>query len=122
VSIVRSEALAITETLTQLHNRRGFESTLAVEIARQRRHGGALSLAVLDLDRFKELNDRRGHEAGDQALRLLGDVLRSGTRRSDSTARIGGDEFVIVMPRTPQASKRAVGLARSSLKRQAQLN
>jgi diguanylate cyclase (GGDEF)-like protein len=103
VKIARIEALAITDELTQLHNRRGFESILTAEIARQRRHGGALSLAVLDLDRFKELNDRRGHDAGDQALRLLGDVLRKGTRASDSPARIGGDEFVIVMPKTPAA-------------------
>jgi diguanylate cyclase (GGDEF)-like protein len=103
MSIVRSEALAITDALTQLHNRRGFESALSVEIARQRCHGGALSLAVLDLDRFKELNDRRGHEAGDQALKLLGDVLRKSARPCDSTARIGGDEFVIVMPKTPRA-------------------
>jgi diguanylate cyclase (GGDEF)-like protein len=102
-NIARIEALAITDELTQLHNRRGFESVLTVEIARQRRHGGALSLAVLDLDRFKELNDRRGHDAGDQALRLLGDVLRRGTRASDSPARLGGDEFVIVMPKTPAA-------------------
>jgi PleD family two-component response regulator len=85
-NIVRSEALATTDVLTQLHNRRGFESALTVEIARQRRNGGALSVAVLDLDRFKELNDRRGHEAGDQGLRLLGDVLRKSTRPSDSTA------------------------------------
>jgi diguanylate cyclase (GGDEF)-like protein len=103
MNIARIEALAITDELTQLHNRRGFESILTAEIARQRRHGGALSLAVLDLDRFKELNDRRGHDAGDQALRLLGDVLRKGTRASDSPARIGGDEFVIVMPKTPAA-------------------
>lgn len=103
MNIARIEALAVTDELTQLHNRRGFESILTAEIARQRRHGGALSLAVLDLDRFKELNDRRGHDAGDQALRLLGDVLRKGTRASDSPARIGGDEFVIVMPKTPAA-------------------
>jgi diguanylate cyclase (GGDEF)-like protein len=103
MNIARIEALAITDELTQLHNRRGFESILTMEIARQRRHGGELSLAVLDLDRFKELNDRRGHDAGDQALRLLGDVLRKGTRASDSPARIGGDEFVIVMPKTPAA-------------------
>src|ERR1700733_14594003 len=76
---------------------------MTAETARQRNNGGALSLAVLDLDRFKELNDRRGHDAGDQALRLLGEVLRRGTRASDSTARIGGDEFVIVMPKTPKA-------------------
>jgi diguanylate cyclase (GGDEF)-like protein len=102
-NVARIEALAITDELTQLHNRRGFESRLTAEIASQRRHGGALSLAVLDLDRFKELNDRRGHDAGDQALRLLGEVLRKGTRASDSPARIGGDEFVIVMPQTAAA-------------------
>jgi diguanylate cyclase (GGDEF)-like protein len=102
-NIMRIEVLAITDELTQLHNRRGFESTLTAEIASQRLHGGALSLVLLDLDRFKELNDRRGHDAGDQALRLLGDVLRKGTRASDSPARIGGDEFVIVMPKTAAA-------------------
>ncbi len=58
---------------------------------------------MLDLDRFKELNDSKGHEAGDQALRLLGTILLEHTRHSDSIARLGGDEFVIMMPNMVKA-------------------
>jgi diguanylate cyclase (GGDEF)-like protein len=58
------------------------------------------SLAIVDLDRFKALNDSRGHHTGDKALKLLAEVLRENTRESDSIARLGGDEFAIVMPNT----------------------
>jgi len=90
--------LATTDPLTRLHNRRSFESIGEMELARQRRYGGIFSLAVIDLDGFKELNDSRGHHVGDLALKLLADVLRENTRQSDSIARLGGDEFAILMP------------------------
>jgi diguanylate cyclase (GGDEF)-like protein len=98
--IAKMEVLTVTDELTRLPNRRGVESVIRREIARQRRYGGVLSLAVLDLDRFKEVNDRQGHAAGDRALKLIGAVLSRYTRESDSVARLGGDEFVIVMPST----------------------
>ncbi len=102
LNISRIEALTITDSLTGVHNRRGLESIVGIEIARQKRYGGVFSLAILDLDRFKQLNDFQGHDAGDRALRLLGDVLRDTTRQSDSIARLGGDEFAVVMPNTPK--------------------
>jgi diguanylate cyclase (GGDEF)-like protein len=102
LNIARIEALAVTDSLTGVHNRRGLESVVDREIARQRRYGGVFSLVILDLDRFKQLNDFRGHDVGDLALRLIGDVLRDTTRRSDSIARLGGDEFAVVMPNTPK--------------------
>jgi diguanylate cyclase (GGDEF)-like protein len=89
---------ATTDVLTGLYNRRGFESVAEREIARQKRYGGVFSLVVLDLDRFKSLNDSKGHEAGDRALCLLGSILRDTLRDADSIARLGGDEFAIVMP------------------------
>lgn len=92
--------LAIHDSLTGLRNRRSFESIAEMEIARQKRYGGVFSLAVLDLDNFKDLNDSGGHHVGDEALRLLADVLREHTRKSDSIARLGGDEFAILMPNT----------------------
>lgn len=96
------ETLATTDFLTGLHNRLGFQSVAEKEIARQERYGGVLSLAVLDLDGFKALNDSKGHASGDLALRRLGDILRENLRQSDSIARLGGDEFVIVMPNTQE--------------------
>jgi diguanylate cyclase (GGDEF)-like protein len=73
-----------------------------MEITRQKRYGGVFSLAILDLDNFKEVNDAEGHHVGDKALRLLADVLRAYTRKSDSLGRLGGDEFAILMPNTQQ--------------------
>jgi diguanylate cyclase (GGDEF)-like protein len=92
--------LATSDPLTKLHNRRSFESIGEMELARQRRYGEIFSLAVIDLDGFKKLNDSRGHHVGDLALKLLAEVLRKNTRQSDSIARLGGDEFAILMPLT----------------------
>jgi len=95
--------LAASDSLTGLRNRRGFEVIADMEITRQKRYGGVFSLAILDLDNFKNVNDSEGHHVGDNALRLLADVLREHTRNSDSIARLGGDEFVILMPNTRQS-------------------
>jgi diguanylate cyclase (GGDEF)-like protein len=92
--------LATYDSLTGLRNRRSFESIADMEIARQKRYGGVFSMAILDLDNFKNVNDSEGHHAGDKALRLLADVLREHTRKSDAIARLGGDEFAILMPNT----------------------
>ncbi len=92
--------LANQDVLTGLHNRRGFESIVAQELARQKRYGKAFSLAVIDLDGFKALNDSRGHLAGDSALKILAQALRENTRQTDRIARVGGDEFAILMPLT----------------------
>ncbi|MGH8370559.1 MAG: GGDEF domain-containing protein [Gammaproteobacteria bacterium] len=94
---------ATHDPLTELRNRRSFESITELEISRRKRYGGVFSLAVMDLDNFKQLNDSKGHRAGDQALILVADILREHTRNSDSTARLGGDEFAILMPDTLKA-------------------
>jgi diguanylate cyclase (GGDEF)-like protein len=99
--------LAATDWLTGLHNRRSFETIADMEIKRQKRYGGAFSLAVIDLDGFKALNDSRGHDIGDKALQLVADVLREHTRQSDTVARLGGDEFAVLMPNTRQPDSSA---------------
>jgi len=91
---------AATDSLTGLANRRALVAELESEITRQRRCGGVFSLAVLDLDGFKALNDSKGHASGDEALKLAADILRSCTRASDSVGRLGGDEFAVIMPNT----------------------
>ena len=91
---------AAKDSLTGLGNRRTFFAELDAEISRQRRDAGSFSLAVLDLDGFKALNDSKGHRAGDEALTLVADILRTRTRASDSLGRIGGDEFGILLRNT----------------------
>jgi diguanylate cyclase (GGDEF)-like protein len=90
--------LATVDALTGLFNRRYFETRLEQELQRQRRQLEDLSLLMLDLDNFKELNDTQGHLVGDMALKEVAEILRRAVRIFDVCARYGGEEFVILMP------------------------
>lgn len=90
--------LSSFDWLTELRNRHSFESIVDAEIKRQKRYGGIFSLACIDIDSFTGLNENQGHRAGDEALRLLAQVMRKHVRQSDTSARLGGDEFAILMP------------------------
>jgi len=92
--------LSTIDSLTGLYNRTYFFSALEREIARGDRSGRAFCLVMLDLDDLKAVNDRFGHIAGDQVLRAVSDIVRSGVRKIDVAARYGGDEFVALLPET----------------------
>jgi diguanylate cyclase (GGDEF)-like protein len=92
--------LARTDPLTGVANFRWFEEEVQREMYSSRRYGGPLSLAYLDLDDFKGVNDERGHAAGDEVLRTVADALRTQLRPTDLVARLGGDEFVVLLPHT----------------------
>jgi two-component system cell cycle response regulator len=89
-----------TDALTRLANRHGFRELLDLELARARRRDGRLTVVVGDLDHFKEVNDRSGHQVGDIALQRVARLLERGKRDVDALARVGGEEFALVLPDT----------------------
>ncbi|MBP5943709.1 MULTISPECIES: GGDEF domain-containing protein [unclassified Pseudomonas] len=94
---------ALIDPLTSLPNRAAWSERLEHEIKQWQQHGNTLSLAMLDLDHFKRINDNYGHLAGDKVLKIIATVLRKRLRGSDFIARFGGEEFVLLMPATPPA-------------------
>src|SRR3954453_2998661 len=100
--ICRLADAARTDPLTGLLNRRGLQELMEVETERALRSSRPLSIVVDDLDHFKHLNDRFGHAAGDLALRRFGEIASSASRRIDAVARIGGEEFALLLPDTEQ--------------------
>ncbi len=89
------------DQLTGALNRRGLEETLNREFSRTEREQSQISVALLDIDNFKQLNDTLGHQGGDEALKHLAKVIKDALRPSDSVARYGGEEFIIILPDTP---------------------
>lgn len=100
---------SLSDALTGVGNRRRLEQSLAAEIARARRNGGALSALMVDLDHFKQVNDRYGHAAGDDVLARFASLLVSHARASDVVARYGGEEFVVLLPHVDLARAAAFG-------------
>jgi diguanylate cyclase (GGDEF)-like protein len=101
---------AVTDPLTGLYNRRLFSETFERELNRGRRYGSPLGLVVLDLHRFKEVNDKHGHPRGDEVLRAAAATLKKALRTSDFAFRIGGDEFALLLPQTD--AEQALALSR----------
>jgi diguanylate cyclase len=101
LDLLNASASARHDPLTNVLNRKGLDEALVREIATMRRKDTPLSVALLDIDNFKTLNDRLGHETGDEALLHLVKVVRECLRPQDTLARYGGEEFVILMPDTP---------------------
>jgi diguanylate cyclase (GGDEF)-like protein len=112
--VAELERLAVTDELTGLLNRRGFEAEINRALAAAQRYQETGTLIYVDLDGFKRINDTHGHAAGDEVLRQVARVLMENIRNSDHVGRLGGDEFVILFPRTQREDgiKRAETLER----------
>jgi diguanylate cyclase (GGDEF)-like protein len=106
ISLAEKTALiqhqANTDALTGLFNKRYFFERLEVEIEHARQTGKPLSVFMFDIDHFKKFNDRNGHQAGDEALKITGQLLNERRRESDTAARYGGEEFIVILPDTPK--------------------
>ena len=92
------EQQAVTDPLTEVYNYRYFQSQIERELLRGSRHHTIFSIAMIDIDNFKQFNDTQGHRHGDQALKMIAQKLRENIRKSDILSRYGGDEFVLILP------------------------
>ena len=108
-NLVKISKLSITDTLTELHNRRYITSLFEQECERTRRYGGTLCLLLIDMDHFKVLNAKHGSAMGDQALRTIGSLLHTALRTSDHAGRWGGEKFMVLLTET--ATDKALVLA-----------
>ncbi|MGH7255587.1 MAG: GGDEF domain-containing protein, partial [Nitrospirales bacterium] len=102
------DQIAIRDPLTGLYNRRFFDEGLNREWQRFQRSGEAFTVIILDVDHLKKINDLYGHESGDHALQQVGAMLQMSLRETDMVARVGGDEFAALLPRTDAGSAQAV--------------
>ncbi|MEO6434798.1 MAG: GGDEF domain-containing protein [Tepidisphaeraceae bacterium] len=103
-----AEKQSLTDALTGLYNRRSMDQLLQREIALAERHTQPLSVVMIDMDKFKDINDEHGHAAGDHMIRAFADCVRMTLRKTDLAFRYGGDEFVIALPQTHVEQARAV--------------
>lgn len=91
------QELSIRDTLTGLYNRRFMEETIEKEMAYSRRHKASFGIMMLDIDHFKQFNDKYGHDAGDALLKEVGVLFQNNSRGSDTACRFGGEEFIIIL-------------------------
>jgi diguanylate cyclase (GGDEF)-like protein len=108
--------MAQTDSMTGLLNRRAFEEILASELLRTKETGKSVAVLQVDIDRFKQVNDRWGHQAGDEVIRRVGDSLRTSMRPSDALSRFGGEEFMILLRDvTTEQSSEVAGRLRAEI-------
>ncbi|MCI0481554.1 MAG: GGDEF domain-containing protein, partial [Candidatus Dadabacteria bacterium] len=97
-STMQLKRQAVTDPLTGLYNRRSFTKALGRLVEHADRYDEPISLLMVDIDRFKAINDTYGHAAGDDVIRAVADIIRSSIRKVDAAARIGGEEFAVILP------------------------
>lgn len=107
--LIESERLAHLDPLTEVLNRRGFQHALTREIAGSAREGSSLAVMIVDLDNFKTINDQFSHAIGDEVLKQVAHILKASLRVNDPVCRIGGDEFIVLLPQTTLKAAASIG-------------